>query len=197
METTSLTPSQALSRLMEGNRKFFSGEYDVRPVPEALPALEAGQRPFAAVVCCSDARVPPELVFSCALGELFVVRTAGGVVTDCELGSVEYAVKTLGVPLVLVLGHRRCGAVACACRGDSPEGGLRAVMDYIAPAVALARATAESEDEVTPMAEEYNVLSGLSVLRESPVLRALPSAACVGAMYDLHTGRVSLLTPSP
>ena len=123
-KTTDLTADQALQRLKDGNRKFMADAPDQTAAAAQMdnPRLNherrleiaQGQTPFAVLVSCSDSRVPPELLFGRGLGELFIVRNAGNTVDTVALGSIEYAVAQLGVPLVLVLGHERCGAVDAA-----------------------------------------------------------------------------------
>ena len=112
---TTMTPDQALAALKEGNDKFIT-DSPLRSVQGRERRLEIarGQAPFAVLVSCSDSRVPPELLFGRGLGELFIVRNAGNTVDTAALGSIQYAVAELGVPLVLVLGHERCGAVDAA-----------------------------------------------------------------------------------
>src|SRR5687768_7935598 len=112
---TTLTPEQALALLKEGNDKFIT-DAPYRQVNDRDRRLEIarGQTPFAVLVSCSDSRVPPELLFGRGLGELFIVRNAGNTVDTAALGSVEYAVAELGVPLIVVMGHQRCGAVDAA-----------------------------------------------------------------------------------
>ncbi|MCX7971435.1 MAG: carbonic anhydrase, partial [Negativicutes bacterium] len=101
----------ARQRLAEGNARYVAGKSTVVDYGSERLATAKGQHPFAVVVSCSDSRVPPEIVFDCGIGDLFVIRTAGEVVEDVEMGSIEYAVNHLGVKLVVVLGHTECGAV--------------------------------------------------------------------------------------
>ncbi|EIM78432.1 carbonic anhydrase [Nitritalea halalkaliphila LW7] len=110
--TENLDKSQVLSFLLEGNKRF-SEDHPIHPdqTLEKLRALSQGQHPIAAIVSCSDSRVPPELLFDQGLGDLFVIRNAGNIVSDYEIGSVEYAIEHLEVPLVIVLGHTQCGAI--------------------------------------------------------------------------------------
>ena len=188
-----ITAQQALQWLMEGNRKFCEEHYDVHPTMSEIKELVAGQHPFAAIVACADSRVPPNEIFDCDLGEIFVVRTAGNVVGEFELGSVEYAVEHLGCPLVMVLGHRNCGAVAGASSWTGGTGALAAIMDEVMPSMRRARAEAADEKQAISLAELYNVDNSLCRLRESECLRALPDGAIVGAMYDISTGRVEAI----
>lgn len=188
-----ITAEQALFKLMEGNKKFCSEHYDVHPTLEEIHALVGGQHPYAAIVSCADSRVPPNEVFDCDLGEIFVVRNAGNVIGTYELGSIEYAVEHLHTPLVMVLGHRNCGAVASAYTWTGGTGALAAIMDEITPSLTRARKKAGTEAEVISLTELYNIENSIARLRESPVLSKLPENAIVGALYDIETGAVTVL----
>src|SRR5919199_2071207 len=141
---TDLTADQALALLKEGNQKFLA-ESPVQAAQSRERRLEiaSGQTPFAVFVACSDSRVPPELLFSRGLGELFVVRNAGNTIDIAALGSVEYGVGVLGCPLVVVLGHENCGAVAAALevvqRNATFPGVIGEMVQPIIPAVLASR----------------------------------------------------------
>ena len=135
-----LDAEESLKKLMDGNRRFVSETYDRGDIgPGRRAEISKGQRPFAVIVDCSDSRVVPEFIFDQGLGDLFVIRTAGNIVDDIAIGSVEYAVKHLGVRLVLVLGHDDCGAVKATVAGGKAEGHIDAILQAIRPAVAVAR----------------------------------------------------------
>jgi carbonic anhydrase len=120
-----ISPAAALARLKEGHARFLAEKATVRVMDAKLRAqLAKGQEPFAAVLACADSRVAPELIFDQGFGELFVIRVAGNVTGTSILGSVEYAVEHLHVPLVVVLGHENCGAVKAALSDDDPDGNL-------------------------------------------------------------------------
>ena len=193
MSDSKITAAQALQKLMDGNKKFCSGNYDVHPDAETIKSLEGGQSPYAVIVSCADSRVPPNVVFNCSLGEIFVVRTAGNVVSDFELGSVEYAVEHLGSPLVMVLGHGSCGAVASAYSWTGGKGPLAAIMDEVAPSVARAKEKASDKGEIISLAELYNIENSIKRLMESEVLKNMPAGSIVGAKYNIHTGAVELV----
>lgn len=195
----SLTPDEALERLRQGNAAFVSD----RPLPvnlgaERRHALAAGQTPFAILVSCSDSRVPPEMVFGCGLGELFTIRVAGNTIDTTALGSIEYAVEHLGVPLVVVMGHERCGAVSAAAdvvqRNTHFAGAVGAMLQPIIPAVLAARA-ADPAGNLLDLSVRENVRQVLQHLREvaSPALlekQAGGDLRIVGARYDLDDGVV-------
>jgi carbonic anhydrase len=129
----------ALSRLMEGNRRFAQSMARHPDQNAGLRmTLSSGQHPFAAVLTCSDSRVAPELVFDQGLGDLFVIRVAGNILDDAVVGSIEYAAVHMRVPLVFVLGHQNCGAVQAAL-GEQPQAHIRTLVGAIRPVVTTAR----------------------------------------------------------
>ena len=151
-------PDQALQRLLDGNRRYVIHQHGASPLANRNLRLRTARRqtPFAVVLACSDSRVPPELIFDQRLGDLFVVRVAGNVVDPVVLGSVEYAVLNLGTPLVLVLGHTKCGAVTAALDpGKVPEGNLGAIVEAIRPAVEKVR-----EGSLTVRGGTYDLETG-------------------------------------
>lgn len=194
-----LTPDEALERLRQGNQAFASDH----PLPVSLGgerrhALAAAQAPYAVLVSCSDSRVPPEIVFGSGLGELFTIRIAGNTIDTRALGSIEYAVGHLGVPLVVVMGHERCGAVSAAAEvvqhNTHFPGAVGAMLQPIIPAVLTARA-AHPEGDLVDQSVRENVRQVVLHLREtaSPALLERQSSGLlriVGARYDLDDGVV-------
>ena len=151
--------------------------------------------PFAAIISCSDSRVPPEIVFDQGLGDLFVVRVAGNVINNEGLGSIEYTVDHLGTRLILVLGHQSCGAVKAAretiaAKGKAP-GHIQSLVTAIKPAV---EATAKDDLETTIKANVKNVVQALR--SSTPILKAEVDSGkiqVVGGYYSLDTGAVTFL----
>jgi carbonic anhydrase len=187
-----VTADQAWQRLDDGNRRFASGHGNaVANYSSRRAEVAKGQQPFAVIVSCSDSRVGPEVVFDQGLGDLFVVRTAGHVVDDEALGSIEYAVEHLGSPLIVVLGHSRCGAVSAAVEGGTPEGHIGAVTSAIRPAVEQTRGM---PGDAVDNAVRANVRDVVQQLQGSgPILSEFVhenKLKVVGARYDLDTGRV-------
>ncbi len=189
----------ALEKLRAGNRRFVAGN---RLYPNQSPAhrqsLVADQQPFATVLGCSDSRVPPELIFDQGLGDLFTVRVAGNIVDDATLGSLEYAVQHLHVPLVVVLGHSSCGAVQAALAGGSPPGKIASLVAAIQPALEkTVRKPGETPDQALANAVKRNVTRVVQQLRTAaPILSPLVNQEkimIVGAYYDLASGVVELL----
>jgi carbonic anhydrase len=195
------TPAQALQRLVAGNTRFALGQPSEADISGARRAeLVAGQTPFAAIVSCSDSRVPPELVFDQGLGDLFVCRLAGNIVDVGTAGSVEYAVGVLGVSYILVLGHESCGAVKAAVdvvvngRPISPN--IDVIVNAIRSSVEAARG--EAGDLVVNATRE-NVLTGFRRLRSEPDIAPFLAGDRVGiggGVFNLATGLVEFV-PMP
>ncbi len=196
---TSLSPAQALARLLDGNRRFVTDQDNKSDISTRRRLeIAKGQGPFAALVGCADSRVGPEHLFGVGLGELFIVRTAGNYVDDAGYGSLAYSVAALGVPLIVVLGHERCGAVDAATKLVTDNAqlppSLTRMVQPILPAVVDARASHRGGDLVDH-AIHQNVRHVVRSLRQStdPLL-AEPMRTgklmVVGAYYDLDTGQV-------
>ena len=194
-EGPSLTPQQAWERLKDGNQRFAAERSENPDLGTARrKELVAGQHPFAAVLACADSRVPPELLFNQGLGDIFVVRVAGNVSEPFMLGSIDYAVEHLHVPLIVVLGHEKCGAVTAALGKDKPEGNLGKLIGEIhvdkhLPAdkdAALARAVENNARQQAKMLVEQS-----EVVREHVKQHKL---LVVAGVYDLATGKVRWLT---
>ncbi len=198
-----LTPDQALSRLKTGNADFLAGRARLA-TGDGKRRLELAkvQAPFAVLVGCSDSRVPPEVLFGAGLGELFIVRNAGNTVDTVALGSVEYGTLVLGAPLVVVLGHERCGAVKAAVEVVEHNtifpGSIGQMIEPIIPAVLKARTgiSGASEDLLDAAVRE-NVRRIVLRLRtaEPSFGKALREGTLkiVGAHYDLDDGEVVFL----
>ncbi len=196
-EESSITPELALQKLMEGNLRYAEGNAShPHQSPERRAELISGQHPFAVILGCSDSRIPPELIFDQGLGDVFVIRTAGEVVDNASLASIEYAVEHLGVPLVMVLGHDSCGAVTAAVQGGEAEGHLGSLMDFIRPAVEQAREAGEGSDLLNGSIDN-NVFNIVEALKSSqPVLSEKVEAGelmILGARYRLDSGLVEIL----
>ena len=192
----SVAPTEAISKLKEGNGRYTSGNLQhPGQTAEQRTELAKTQHPFAAILSCSDSRVPPEIVFDQGLGDLFVVRVAGNVINDEGMGSLEYTVDHLGTRLILVLGHQRCGAVdaakqTIAAKGKAP-GHIQSLVTAIKPAV---EATAKDDLDTTIKANVKNVVQALR--SSTPILKAEVDSGkiqVVGGYYSLDTGAVTFL----
>ncbi len=205
-----LTPTEALERLQEGNRRFAAGTahgYQMRDLVRRK-ALAAGQAPFAIIVGCSDSRVPAEIIFDQGLGDLFVIRVAGNVVAPSQIGSVEYAAARFGTPLVVVLGHSQCGAVLATleelgCPGHEQSESFGSIVDRIRPAVEGLMSTelARQPERLVHEAVRANIRMASDRLRSgSDSLERLVcggTLTVVGAEYSLDTGLVEFFDGVP
>jgi carbonic anhydrase len=196
------TPEGVLAMLQAGNERFRDF-HAVHPdqTPERMKELLGGQHPWAVVISCSDSRVVPELVFDQGLGDLFTVRTAGNVVGEYELASVEYAVEHLGAPLVIVMGHTQCGAInALLNEGEQPcHGHMKQLVAYLA---AEEEEQAASEDGLTlDEATRANIAHGVHeverLFREIEAGGHPLRAKVVGALYHIEDGHVEWLEVEP
>lgn len=197
MPKNTLTPDEALAKLKDGNQKFVAaGGQCYEKMGELRKELAGGQAPFAIIVSCADSRVPPELIFDAGLGELFIIRVAGNTVDTVGMGSMEYAVEHLGTPLVVIMGHQKCGAVGAAVEVVEKNvvlpGSMGPMVEPIIPAVLAARS---QSGDLTTNAIRENVRRTVSRLRSSsePIWHEPLHAGklrVVGACYDLETGAV-------
>lgn len=194
-----ISPDEALERLKLGNHRFVVG-MPQRPNQEAERRMQVadGQAPFAAILSCSDSRVPPELIFDQGLGDIFSVRVAGNIVEPAGTGSIEYALSHFGTSLVVVLGHSACGAISATIgaveSGSAAPGQIGQLVAVIRPAVERAAAL---PGPLLPTATRVNVEMGVAALAAAPpILTELVSAGrvrVVGALYDLQSGAVTFL----
>ncbi len=187
-----MTAPEAKAKLSLGNERFVAGKPAVKDLGESRrrDLWENGQHPFAVVVCCSDSRVPPELVFDQGLGELFVVRTAGNIVDDVALGSIEYGAEHLDIPLVVVLGHDNCGAVKATldAHGDA-HGCVKAITDKIGRSYAKVR----ENKNAYGACEDENIRDTVAEIKNNAVIKHLiqeGKTEVVGAKYAICSGRV-------
>ena len=191
-------PESAWKALKEGNERFIAGEpaHPSQSV-EHRASLTDGQRPTAVVFGCADSRVAAEIIFDQGLGDMFVVRTAGHVIDSAVLGSIEYAVTVLGVPLIVVLGHDSCGAVQATLKalddGVIPRGYVRDLVERVTPSVLTGRRQGLTQvDEF----EAHHVRETAAQLlsRSTAILERIPTGdlAIVGVTYQLADGRVVL-----
>ncbi|HBM52833.1 MAG TPA: carbonic anhydrase [Deltaproteobacteria bacterium] len=197
-----LTAQEALTRLQEGNKRFVEGKstYNTNDTRRRNELVD-GQTPFAIILGCSDSRVPAEIVFDQGLGDLFVIRIAGNIVAPSQIGSIEFAVETFQTPLVVVLGHTRCGAVAATLNQiRQPQASrsqhLRSIVERIRPAV---EPLSEIRTDLTPeqlleRAIRSNIRMSVNQLRHgSSFLEEIHDSGSlwiVGAEYSLESGEV-------
>jgi carbonic anhydrase len=195
-----VTSRSPLEKLMDGNKRFKAG-HPVHPdeTLERIRELKKGQNPFAIIIGCSDSRVPPELIFDQGLGDVFSIRTAGNIIGDYELGSIEYAVEHLGCKLIVVLGHENCGAIKAYI--ENPEAlkqndHIKKIIDYIADEVEE-KTLPEADKHLVDKAVRANILHGVHYIKNSqPILKPLfekKEITVVGAYYDLDNGEVLII----
>lgn len=198
-----ITADEALQRLIEGNERFLKGEAHISSLPrETLAELARGQHPFATILGCSDSRVPPEWIFDAGLGELFVVRVAGNILSPEVAGSLQYAGAHLRTPLLVVLGHEGCGAIQAALetkdKGVRQHSRIQLLVDGILPNLAGLDPRLLPPVQLA-QAVESNVRCTVRTILESPEGQARLAEGwmrIVGAIYELETGRVRFLEPT-
>ena len=209
----SISADEALQRLMDGNKRYVENKLTIgsRSDTHSRRALANSQKPYAIILCCSDSRVPPEIIFDKGLGEIFVVRVAGNVSDPIVLGGIEYAAEHLGSPLIMVLGHQRCGAVRETIKAKGKSSGSKnidAIIQAVAPSVKIATKDcgackgdancAENKTgefmECVVDANAKHVAENLT--RQSRILKHLveeKKIRIVAAKYDMGDGLVTLL----
>ena len=194
---TDTSADAALQTLKEGNQRYVS----MKPIHPNLSVerrteVAKGQKPFAIIFECVDSRVPPELVFDRGLGDLFVIRTAGQALDNAGLGSIEFGVEELNIPLVMVLGHQKCGAVATTIevleKKAEAHDQIRTLVELIKPAVEKVKG---QSGNLLDNAVRANIALGVNKLKTSPVLAEhleKDKMKIVGAYYNLDTGVVDI-----
>jgi carbonic anhydrase len=200
-----LSTDEALRLLKEGNTRYVEGKPQHPHQDRARRALTAaqGQHPLAAVLTCSDSRVPAEIIFDQGIGDIFVIRVAGNVAATDEVGSIEYAVDQRGAPLVVVLGHTQCGAVGAVLDDTRLPPNIANLLEPIKPAVDKAREAnpQAAKEALLQAAITANVWQALEdMLRLSPLIREKVrdgKVQVLGALYDIDSGRVQWLGPHP
>lgn len=190
-----MSPKEALQTLIEGNQRFATNNSrnpnrDFKRLSEVAKV----QKPFAAILSCADSRVPSEIIFDQGFGDLFVCRVAGNIATPEEIGSLEFGSLVLGSKVIMVMGHKRCGAVDATLKGAQVPGQIASLLDAIKPAVEKAKGEPGDRLENTCKA---NIVAQAEKLKSSSVISQLieeGKLSVVGAYYDLDTGKVTIVT---
>lgn len=173
----------SLAYLTDGNARYVNNESIVRDSNDAdRTTLAEGQHPFAVIVTCADSRVSPEIYFDQKLGDIFVIRNAGNIIDETTLGSIEYAVEHLGVPLVVVMGHTSCGAVTGAFEGGEYPHNLQSIINTITQSI---KSVGNLDDAI-----EANIESGVEKIKEDETIEEIGTTV-LGACYDIETGEVA------
>lgn len=183
-----LSADEAMSRLIEGNKRYINSLTNPGDISPAIRSYTCknGQSPYAIILSCSDSREIPEAIFSAGIGELFVIRVAGNVVDDHQLGSIEYAAEHLGCRLIVVLGHDHCGAVDAAMNHD-PDGHIKFITDEIALAI--------KDEKDAFRACCLNVKRSVEIIEKNADIRHLEDdgLSVRGAIYHIEDGNVEFI----
>ena len=192
-ESKKLTP---IERLTTGNQRFLD-EKTIHPRQNKKTVLanQNGQKPFAVVITCSDSRVSPEILFDQGIGDLFVIRNAGNLISNIDMGSIEYAVEHLNTKLIVVLGHTECGAIKAYI--DDKNGSYKNHFNHIDDIIeTIAQESEEIEaDKITPKERNYlgainaNIQHSSKLIQDNPIVKE-HHAKIVSMRYDVHTGKV-------
>jgi len=186
--TPSVPPDEALSRLKAGNERFAQSKVsEGKPVAARRAETAQAQHPFAVVVACADSRSAPEIIFDQTIGDLFVIRTAGNLVDDYVLGSIEYAVDH-GTRLIVVLGHQRCGAVTAALSSASAPGHINSLVRDIQPAVTATKG--QEGDALANAIHENDALVAAKIRKQAQLGEHASQVRIVEGYYSLDTGKV-------
>ena len=196
-----VTPTEALSTLMRGNARFVKGlmSHPNQTGVRREETAKNGQKPIVSILSCSDSRVPLEVLFDAGVGDVFVIRIAGNIADKTEIGSLEYGVGHLGTPLLIVMGHSKCGAVTAVVKKAHVGGSIPSLIDNIAPAVAKAvkENPGIAEDQLVVKSIKANVWQSVEdIFKTSEEIRMLVREGklkVVGALYDIETGVVTNL----
>jgi len=193
-EHAAISGDAALQKLIDGNKRYAAAQL-THPdqSKERITEVTKGQHPFAIILGCSDSRVPPEIIFDQGIGDLFIIRVAGNITDNAALGSIEYAVEHLGVKLIVVLGHEKCGAVDATVKGGEAPGHIKYLVDAIKPAVEKAK---NQNGDLLDNAIKNNVEIVVNQLKSStPILKEAVEKGLeiIGARYDLDEGTVMIL----
>jgi carbonic anhydrase len=198
-----LLQQSALALLKEGNARHVDGhpQHPNEDLVRRETLAKNGQEPLATVIACSDSRVPVEQLFDRGGGDIFVIRVAGNVAGVSEMASIEYGVVHLGTPILVVMGHTKCGAVTAVVKGAELHGHLAALAQLIKPAAHKALGEAASPDDAVPIAIQFNVWQQIeTLLTESDDIREAVRSGrtlIIGAVYDISSGKVAWLGQHP
>jgi carbonic anhydrase len=204
-ETPNISSAEALRKLEEGNQRFVEGKNTFPDInaERRRETAQNGQHPFATIISCSDSRLPVEILFDQGIGDTFVIRVAGNVCNTDEIGSAEYGAEHLGTPVLVVLGHGKCGAVTAVVKGGELPGSIPALVHGIIPAVEKAKHSHPDAqgDALVTAAIEANVWQSIEdLLKKSPLLGERVQEGklkIVGALYDIEDGHIKLLGEHP
>jgi carbonic anhydrase len=194
-EITPYAIVNAVNQLKSGNERYIKGKMNKYDHVVKRDELAKGQEPYAIVVCCSDSRVSPEYIFDASLGSIFVVRTAGNVIDEVALGSIEYAAEHLHSKVLLVMGHEACGAVKASISGKTESPNINAIIDKITPSVSKSKKIAKEEQ--VKFVTDMNVGEQINYIKEnSKIIEELMhenKISILGGYYNFKSGVVDYL----
>lgn len=193
-----LTPKEAINKLIEGNKRFVDEktEHPNINVHARLKIIEE-QKPFAVIVSCSDSRVPPQIIFDQGLGDLFIIRNAGHVITEDIIGSIEYAIKYLNVKLVMIMGHNNCGAVEAAINNYNEDNHIKLLSDQIRLSTEKVKGTVPEEELLNASIIQRIKDSVEQLKHQKPLIDGYYDSQkieIIGSFYDLATGEVKIIS---
>lgn len=187
-----------IDRLKAGNKHFTSyvlKKHSPSNIERVRYLAKNGQSPIAVLVTCSDARISPERIFNAEMGDFFIIRTAGNVVGELEIGSIEYALTFFKIDTVVVMGHGNCGAIKYAiCNDCTKIDSVKSIANIIQPSIDKAKSESNNDTELVEKAENYNILYNVNIIKNSKVVKELVDKNCVtvvGAKYGISTGEVT------
>lgn len=197
IQTYSNRETDSLSRLKKGNEIYLDATYNKNIIDKDTRKKlnEDKEKPYAVILTCSDSRLVPENIFYTGLGELFVIRVAGNVVDDTVLGSIEYAISKLDVPLVVVMGHNDCGAVNGVFK-DYVNGKLGTIVQKIKPSYEKAKVQDGSKEEIFNNTVKFNIENSMNLIKENEIVKKYideKKVKVIGSNYDMETGIVKWL----
>lgn len=189
-----ITSEEAIKKLADGNKRYVSQNLNQKNYNKERSSQAKGQTPYAIILTCSDSRVPPEIIFDESLGQLFVIRNAGNVADEVVLGTIEYGAEHLHAPLLVVMGHTKCGAVTATVKGEELPPNIDAIASHIRPAVTAAKPISKNENELINNSIEENInLQIKEIMSKSSIIRELVEQnklKIIGALYNIETGVV-------
>lgn len=189
-----IAAGEALRMILEGNQRFVAGKLEhPNQTTARRTEIAKGQHPFASVLTCSDSRTAPEILLDRGLGDIFVVRVAGNVADQVVIESLDYSATHLGVRLVMILGHRRCGAVIAAVEGHEAEGDVGPMLSELRPAVEASKNMPGDPVENAVRANVELVVANLVNSKELGPMVKSGELKIVGGIYDLDTGKIEML----
>lgn len=194
------SPAEAKRILIDGNKRFITGALSFKDFSsnKRIDLSIDGQNPIAAVLTCSDSRVSPEFIFDQGLGDIFVIRNAGNIADITTLGSIEYAVENLGISLIIILAHEKCGAVKATIDGKKVSSNLKSIINNIAPSLKKVELAHKYKglEEIQSEVENENAKQSAKLLSKSPIIKKLIISGelnVLSAKYYLETGEVNFL----